>query len=96
MVLNTIGVRDMKTHYGNLADAVLGEERFAQSAYRCWKSVTQTRLTPATRMLVGLGLAVIGLTALAILGYVPDRFAAATPLMADLEDWLIWGELRSY
>lgn len=86
----------MKTHYGNLADAVLGERRFARGSQKCLVSATKTGSTPATKMLVGLGLAIAGLTALAVLGYVPDRFAAATPVMADLEDWLIWRDLQSF
>ncbi len=87
------GVSDMTTLYGNLADAALGERRFAHGVHERLKSVA---LQPATRILIGLGLALIGLTALAVLGEAPDRFAAATPLMADLEDWLIWRDLQSF
>ncbi|MFT5180520.1 MAG: hypothetical protein ACI8S3_000394, partial [Alphaproteobacteria bacterium] len=68
----------MKMHYGNLADAALGERRFAHGVPECMKSAAQkakqARVKPATLLLVGLGLAIIGLTALAVLGYVPDRF----------------------
>lgn len=90
----------MKTHYGNLADAALGERRFAHGVHEGMKSAAQkaqrARVKPATLLLVGLGLAIIGLTALAVLDVVPDRLAAAAPRMADIEDWLIWGELHSY
>jgi hypothetical protein len=79
--------------YGNLADAALGELRFAQNVHRRLKSAA---LKPATRVVIGLALAVIGLTALAILGDAPDRFTAATPVIADLEDWLIWSDFQSF
>ena len=57
--------------YGNLADAALGELRFSERAQAQLKSAA---LKPATRMVVGLTLAVIGLTALVVLGEAPDRF----------------------
>ena len=79
--------------YGNLADAALGDLRFAQNVHRRLKSAA---LKPAPRVLIGLALAVIGLTALAILGDAPDRFTAATPVIADLEDWLIWSDFQSF
>ena len=79
--------------YGNLADAALGETRFAQSFQGRVKSVA---VKPATRVLIGLALAVIGLTALVVLGEAPDRFTAATPVIADLEDWLIWRDFQSF
>ena len=82
--------------YGNLADAALGEERFSRCDQNQLKVVAHKGLKPATRVLVGLGLALMGLTALAVLGAAPDRFAAATPVMADLEDWLMWRDLLSY
>ena len=88
-----IGVKQMTMLYGNLADAALGESRFIQGAQRRLKSAA---LKPATRMLIGLVLTVIGLTALAVLGDAPDRFAAATPVLADLEDWLIWRDFQSF
>ncbi len=83
----------MTTLYGNLADAALGELRFSQ--------ITQDRLKaaalkPATRMVFGLVLAILGVAALAALDAAPDRFAAATPVMADLEDWLIWRDFQSF
>ena len=81
--------------YGNLADAALGERRFSLCVHKHLTSVARNRLKPATKMLMGLGLAIIGLTALVILGEAPDRFAAA-PVMADLEDWLMWRDLLSY
>lgn len=93
---NDTWVRDMAKLYGNLADAALGDRRFAQCVRKKIKSVAQTRVKPATRMLVGLGLACAGLIALAVLGYAPDRFAAVTPMIADLEDWLMWRDLQSY
>ncbi len=79
--------------YGNLADAALGELRFAQNLQGRLKSAA---LKPATRMMIGLALAVIGLIALVILGEAPDRFTAATPFMADLENWLIWRDFQSF
>ena len=92
--------------YGNLADAALGERRFVASIHDSLKSATQIRaalkpvalksLKPATRLLFGLALALIGLAALFVLGDAPDRFAAATPVLADLEDWLIWRDFQSY
>lgn len=90
--------------YGNLADAALGDRRFAQNACERLKAVADKtaalkrrwRRTPVARVLIGLALAVIGLTALVILGETPDRFATATPAIADLEDWLIWGDMQSY
>ncbi len=82
--------------YGNLVDAALGDRRFAQCVRRKFNAVAQTRMKPATRMLVGLGLTCAGLIALAVLGDAPDRFAAATPVIADLEDWLMWRDLQSY
>ena len=91
-----IGVSDMTQLYGNLADAALGEQRFSRCVHRHPKTVAHKRLKPATRVLLGLGLALMGLAALAVLGAAPDRFAAATPLMADLEDWLMWRDLLSY
>jgi hypothetical protein len=89
-------VWDMARLYGNLADAALGERRVAQCVREKFKFVAQTRVKPATRMLVGLGLTCAGLIALAVLGYAPDRFAAATPVIADLEDWLMWRDLQSF
>ncbi len=87
--------------YGNLADAALGDRRFAHDACERFKSVARKSATlkplkPATRLLIGLALAVIGLTALVILGDTPDRFTAATPVIADLEDWLIWRDMQSF
>jgi len=87
--------------YGNLADAALGDRRFSQCVHERLKSAARKSAVlkpfkPATRLLIGLGLAVIGLTALAILGDTPDRFAAATPTIADLEDWLVWGDFQSF
>jgi hypothetical protein len=90
--------------YGNLADAALGDRRFAQDACQRLKTVAERtaaltprwRPKPATRLSIGLGLAVIGFSALVILGEAPDRFAAATPAIADLEAWLIWGDLKSF
>lgn len=79
--------------YGNLADAALGDLRFAERAHARLKAAAWK---PATRMVIGLALAVIGLTALAVLDAAPDRFAAATPITADLEDWLVWGDLKSF
>ncbi len=79
--------------YGNLADAALGDLRFSQRTQERLKSAA---LKPATRMVIGLVLAVIGLTALVVLGEAPDRFAAATPAIADLENWLIWGDFKSF
>ena len=78
--------------YGNLADAALGDLRFSQNLQERVKSAA---LKPAARMLIGLALAVIGLTALAVLDAAPERFAAATPAITDLEHWLIWGDFRS-
>lgn len=86
----------MARFYGNLADAALGERRFAQCVRKKFKSAAQRRLKPVTRMLIGLGLTCAGLIVLAVLGYAPDRFATATPMMADLEDWLMWRDLRSF
>ena len=79
--------------YGNLADAALGELRFSQRSRTRLKLVT---FKPATRVLIGLALAVIGLTALVVLGEAPDRFTAATPIIADLEDWLVWDDFQSF
>ncbi|NKB48829.1 MAG: hypothetical protein GKS02_05625 [Alphaproteobacteria bacterium] len=82
--------------HGSLADAVLGERRVSQCIEKRLRSVTRKRLKPVTRMLIGLGLTFAGLIALGVLAYAPDRFAAATPIMADLEDWLIWRDLQAY
>ena len=92
--------------YGNLADAALGERRFVASAHGSLKSAAQKQVAqkraalksvkPATRVLFGLALALIGLAALLVLGDAPDRFAAATPVLADLEHWLIWRDFQSY
>ena len=82
--------------YGNLADAALGALRFAERAHSRLKSAARKQAKPATRLLIGLALAVIGLTALAVLDAAPDRFAAATPIIADLEDWLVWGDFKSF
>lgn len=87
--------------YGNLADAALGELRFAQNACErlqavARKSAVLRPLRPVSRLLIGLALTVIGLAALVILGEAPDRFTAATPAIADLEDWLIWGDARMF
>ena len=79
--------------YGNLADAALGDLRFAQNVQQRLKSAA---LKPATRLLIGLALAVIGLTALVVLGDAPDRFTAATPVIADLENWLVWSDFQSF
>jgi hypothetical protein len=79
--------------YGNLADAALGDLRFAQNFQERVKSAA---LKPATRVVIGLVLTIIGLAALAILGEAPDRFTGAMPAMADLEHWLIWGDLKSF
>ncbi len=79
--------------YGNLADVALGDLRFAQRAHARLKSAA---FKPATRMVIGLGLAILGLTALVVLGEAPDRFTAATPVIADLEDWLVWGDFKSF
>lgn len=35
-------------------------------------------------------------SALVILGDMPDRFAAASPVIADLEDWLIWRDMQTF
>jgi len=86
--------------YGNLADAPLGDRRFAPDAGRRLHAAAgkaaalkpQWRPSPAARQVLGLALAVIGLAALAVLGTAPDRFAAATPSIADLEAWLIRGD----
>ena len=83
----------MTMFYGNLADAALGESRFVQETQRRLKSAT---LKPATRILVAAVLVLAGLTALAVLGDASDRFAAATPLITDLEDWLIWRDFQSF
>ncbi len=87
--------------YGNLADAALGDRRFVASVHGSLKSAALKSADlkpakPATRVLIGLALALIGLTALAVLGDAPDRFAAATPVLADLEDWLIWRDFQSF
>ncbi len=92
--------------YGNLADTALGERRFVASVHSSLKSAAQIRVAqkraalksvkPATRVLFGLGLGFIGLAALVVLGDAPDRFAAATPVLADLEDWLIWRDFQSF
>ena len=89
----TKGVMEMTMLYGNLADAALGESRFVHGAQRHLKSAT---LKPATRILATAVLALVGLTALAVLGEVPDRFMAATPVIADLEDWLIWHDFQAF
>ena len=86
----------MTKFYGNLADAALGEQCFVHRVHHHLKSTAHKPLRPATRTMIGLGLALIGLTALAVLAATPDRFAAATPVMADLEDWLMWRDLLSY
>jgi len=86
----------MTLFYGNLADAALGEQRFSNCVHDHLKSAVQCRQKPETKMLVGLGLAIAGITALVVLGTAPDRFAAAAPAMADLEDWLMWRDLLSY
>lgn len=87
--------------YGNLADAALGDRRFAEDA--CERLQAAARKSSALkpfkrviRLLIGLALTVIGLTALVILGETPDRFTAATPAIADLEDWLIWGDAKLF
>lgn len=82
--------------YGNLADAALGDLRFAQNVHRRLKSAALKPLKPVPRLLIGLALAVIGLTALVVLGDAPDRFTAATPVIADLEDWLVWRDFQSF
>ena len=86
----------MTKFYGNLADTALGERRFSRCIHKHLRTVSHRRPKQATRVLAGLALAIIGLTALAILGTAPDRFAAAAPVMADLEDWLMWRDLLSY
>lgn len=87
--------------YGNLADAALGDRRFAHDACERLKATARKSaafkpLKPAPRLLIGLVLAIAGLTALVILGDAPDRFTAATPVIADLEDWLIWRDMQSF
>ena len=94
-----IGVQNMTMLYGNLADAALGDLRFAQNVHRRLKSAALKPLKPlkpVPRLLIGLVLAVIGLTALVVLGDAPDRFTAATPVIADLEDWLVWRDFQSF
>lgn len=82
--------------YGNLADAVLGEARFAGRLPERALEPTPTRpIGPATKVIAGLILLLLGLVALAVLVAAPDRFAAATPPLADLQDWRVWHELMS-
>ena len=76
--------------YGNLADAALGERRFVR------EHLKQAAFSPAARLVCAIALAVAGLSALAVLGVAPDRFAEATPMIADLENWLIWGDLQRF
>lgn len=79
--------------YGNLADTALGEERFKQDARDC---VKRAGLSPMACFFWAVALAVISLSALAALGDVPDRIAEATPAIADLENWLVWGDVRRF
>lgn len=79
----------MTTLYGNLADAALGDLRFSQFTQERRKAAA---MKPATRLVFGLVLTIFGVAALAVLGAAPDRFAAATPAIADLEYWLVWGD----
>ena len=75
--------------YGNLADAALAESRVCE---RVRERAKVCALSPATRLVCGAALAVTALISLSILLDAPQHIAEATPLISDIEDWLVWGD----
>jgi hypothetical protein len=55
-----------------------------------------TTLSPAIRVFCAVGLAAIGFSVLAVFGEVSVEFTTATPSISDLEDWLVWGDVRRF
>ena len=75
--------------YGNLADAALGELRVRK---RVSERAKFCALSPVARLVCGAALAVTALISLSVLLDAPQHIAEATPLISDLEDWLVWGD----